>query len=141
MANVRFTQHHLPRLNGRFAERRRNPRFPCELPVDCITNESKIHVGIAANISQGGILVYLDDRITVGTPLRIHVVFAQGFQLRVIGANAVVIWGNVARKPFWGNYQYGLRFTEMRGRVCLDFKDLVGELAREFRLKNSFPSG
>ena len=129
MEQARFAQSKPPHLKMGFPERRKYPRLECELPIDCITSESEIHVGIAANISQGGILVYLHDRIRVGTPLRIHLVFAQGFQLKTFGANAVVAWSNVVHHAFWGRYRYGLRLIGISERVFSDFKGLLGQLA------------
>jgi c-di-GMP-binding flagellar brake protein YcgR len=127
-----------PRIG--FKERRKYPRLTCELPIDCITTESDIHVGIAANISQGGLLICLHERINVGTPLRINLVFNRGFQLKIISANAVVVWSNIVRHAFRGRYRYGLRLIGMSDSVFSDFKGLLGQLAREFRLKNPFPT-
>jgi len=123
-----------------FKERRKYPRFTCEFPIDCIATESDIHVGIAANISPGGLLVCLHDRINVGTPLRINLVFNRGFQLKIISANAVAVWGNVVRHAFWGRYRYGLRLIGMSDSAFSDFKGLLAQLGREFRLKNPFPT-
>ena len=140
MKGVNFTQSKPPHPKMRFAERRKSPRFTCEFPTDCITTGSDIHVGIAANISQGGMLICLHDRIKAGTPLRINLVFNQGFQLKIISANAVVVWSNVVHHAFQGRYRYGLRLIEMSDSVFSDFKGLLGQLARESYLKNPFPT-
>jgi len=140
MEQGKYAQLKSPRLNMGFAERRKYPRFECELPIDCITSESEIHVGIAANISQGGISICLHDRIKVGTPLRIQLVFAQDFQLKTIGANAIVVWSSVVHHDFWGRYRYGLRLIGMSERVFPDFRGLLGLLARKFHQKRLFPS-
>lgn len=129
MEQARFAQSKPPYLKMDFPERRKYPRFSCELPIDCITSESEIHVGIAANISQGGILVCLHERIKVGTPLRIHLVFSQGFQLKTFGANAVVVWSNLVHHTLWGRYRYGLRLIGISERVFTDFKGILGQLA------------
>lgn len=134
---ARWKPHH-PKIG--FKERRKYPRFPCKFPIDCITTESDIHVGIAANISPGGLLVCLHDRINVGTPLRINLVFNRGFQLKIISANAAVVWRNVVRHAFRGRYRYGLRLIGMSDSVFSDFKGLLGQFGREFRLKNPFPT-
>lgn len=140
MEQGKFAQSKSPRLNMGFADRRKYPRFVCELPIDCITSESEIHVGIAANISQGGISICLHDRIKVGSPLRIQLVFAQDFQLKTIGANAIVVWSSVVHHAFWGKYRYGLRLIGMSERVFPDFRGLLGLLAREFHQKRLYPS-
>lgn len=130
MEKGNFAQSKPSYLKMGFVERRKYPRFECELPIDCITTESDIHVGIAANISQSGILVCLHDRVEVGTPLRINLVFNQGFELKIISANAVVVWGNVVHHAFWGRYRYGLRLIGMSDNVFSEFKGLLGQLAR-----------
>jgi c-di-GMP-binding flagellar brake protein YcgR len=140
MEKGNFAQSRPPYPKMSFPERRKSPRFECDFPIDCITTESDIHVGIAANISQGGILICLHDRIKVGTPLRIHLVFNQGFQLKSITANAVVLWRNLGHHAFRGRYRYGLRLIEMSDSVFSDYKVLLGQLAREFHLKNPFPT-
>ncbi|NIS61059.1 MAG: hypothetical protein GTO13_10255 [Proteobacteria bacterium] len=123
-----------------FPERRKYPRFECELPVDCITTESDIHVGIAANISQGGMLICLHDRVKVGASLRVNLVFNQGFQLKIIGTNAVIVWRNIEHHPFRGRYRYGLRLIGISDSVFTDLKVLLGQLARAFHPKNPCPT-
>lgn len=135
-----FSHPRPPGIRTGFAERRKNPRYDCELPIDCITSDSETHVGIAANISQGGMLVRLHDRIELGSPLRINLIFIKGFQLKIVRANAVIIWCQVVRHAFWGRYRYGLRLIELEGRFFSDFMGLLGQLARQFHLKNLFPS-
>jgi len=129
----------IPPQKTRLSERRRFPRFDCEFPIDCITRETEMHVGIAANISQEGILICLHDRVTVGTPLRVQLVFAQGFKLKAISANAIVVWSDIVHHVFWGRYRYGLRLIKMSEGVFSDFKRLLGHLASESHSKNSFP--
>jgi hypothetical protein len=139
MEEGKFSNPKLPSLKTHLSERRRFPRFGCEFPIDCITRETETHVGIAANISQEGILICLHDRITVGTPLRVQLVFAQGFKLKAINANAIVVWTDIVQHAFWGRYRYGLRLIKMTEGVFSDFKRLLGHLAWESHSKNSFP--
>ena len=140
MEEDRFAHSKLLGLRTGFAERRKHPRFHCEFPIDCITSESKIHVGIAANVSQAGMMVCLHDRIGVGTPLRINLIFTMGFQLKIVRANAIVVWTKVVQHDLWGRYRYGLRLVGLSERFLTDFQDLLGQLAREFHLRNLFPS-
>jgi len=140
MEKEEFSHPRPPGIRTGFAERRKYPRYDCELPIDCITTDSEIHVGIAANISHSGMLVRLHDRIELGSPLRINLIFTKGFQLKIVRANAVVVWCKVARHAFWGRYRYGLRLVELERRFFSDFVGLVGQLARQFHLKDLFPS-
>ena len=140
MEKGNFAQPQSLHANMGFPERRKHPRFQCDFPIDCITTESDIHVGITANIGQGGMLICLHDRIKVGTTLRIHLVFNQDFQLNIIRANAVVVWRSVAHHAVRGRYRYGLRLIGMSDNVVSDYKVLLDQLARDFPLKNPFPT-
>lgn len=140
MQKGNFAQSHLPRPKMGFQERRKYPRFECEFPIECMTTESHMHVGIAANISPGGMLICLHGRIRVGSPLRINLVFNQGFQLKIISANAVVVWDNIVQHAIRGRYRYGLRLIGMSDSVFSDYKVLLGQLAREFHPKNPSPT-
>jgi c-di-GMP-binding flagellar brake protein YcgR len=140
MEEGRFAHPKPPGLRTGFAERRKYPRFNCEFPIDCITSDSETHVGIAANISKGGMLVFLHERIDLGSPLRVNLIFTKGFQLKIVRANAVVVWCKVVRHAFWGRYRYGIRLIELEERFFSDFIALLGQLGRQFHFKNLFPS-
>jgi len=140
MEKDRFAHPKLLGLRMGFAERRKHPRFHCDFPIDCITSDSEIHVGIAANVSQAGMMVCLHGRIEVGTPLRINLIFPKGFQLKIVRANAIIVWTKIVRHALWGKYRYGLRLVGLNDRFLSDFEGLLGQLAREFHLRNLFPS-
>jgi hypothetical protein len=72
--------------------------------------------------------------------LRINLIFTRGFQLKIVRANAIVVWTKVAQHVLWGKYRYGLRLVGLSERFLTDFQGLLGQLAREFHLKNLFPS-
>src|SRR5512139_1615253 len=59
-------------------ERRRDPRFSLELPMDYSIESVDRYGGVAANASKGGLLVYLPEAIVVGTSLKIEILFAKG---------------------------------------------------------------
>jgi c-di-GMP-binding flagellar brake protein YcgR len=92
-------------------DRRKHPRFSVELPLDyCRVEGKEGYGGIVANASEGGILVYLPERMEMGVVLRIEIFYVKGLELDTIKAIAKVVWSDLAVKASWGEYRYGLQF-------------------------------
>ena len=111
-------------------EKRKHPRFSVELPLDYSRPEGKeIYGGIVANASEGGVLVYLPERLETGAVLRIEILYVKGLELNTIKAVAKVVWGDLATRETWGEHQYGLQFQNIDKT---DFSRLVS-LLKELR--------
>jgi len=95
-------------------ERRKQPRFSLELPLDYRIERKDRFGGVTANASRGGLLVYLPEAIVVGTLLKIEVLFAKGLELNSIRAIAKVVWSDLPPKEIWGEYRYGLEFQSFQ---------------------------
>ena len=92
-------------------ERRRHSRISVELPIDySLVERSEGHRGILADASEGGLLVYLLEKIEVGALLRIEILYAKGTELTTIKAIVKVVWSDLAAKSCWAEYQCGLQF-------------------------------
>jgi c-di-GMP-binding flagellar brake protein YcgR len=92
-------------------DRRKHPRFSVELPLDyCRVEGKETYGGIVANASEGGILVYLPERMEMGVLLKIEIFYVKGLELDTIKAIAKVAWSDLAVKASWGEYRYGLQF-------------------------------
>ena len=60
-------------------ERRKHPRIRVELPLDySFVDKEETHKGIVANVSEGGLLVYLPEATELGTFLKIEILFVRG---------------------------------------------------------------
>ena len=95
-------------------EKRKYPRFSIELPLDYSRVDGReTFGGMVANASEGGLLVYLPERIEVGTWLRIEVFYVRGLELDTIKAVAKVVWSDLAARESWGEYRYGLQFQSI----------------------------
>ena len=95
-------------------EKRRYPRFNVDLPMKC--SELKVRKkqgGIAHDASEGGLLVYLQDNLPIGTKLKIEVFFSHGFRLTPIRAQAEIVWADIRGPEDWGEYKYGLKFINI----------------------------
>jgi len=101
-------------------DRRRHPRYSVELPLDyCRVEGKETYGGIVANASEGGILVYLPERMEMGAVLKIEIFFVSGLELDTIKAVAKVVWSDLAAKTSWGEYRYGLQFQ------CIEEQDFT----------------
>jgi hypothetical protein len=111
-------------------EKRKHNRISVELPVDYSRpNGKEIYGGIVANASEGGILVYLPERLEIGAVLKVEILYAKGLELNTIKAIAKVVWGDLATRETWGEHQYGLQFQYIDEE---DFNRLVS-LLKEVR--------
>jgi len=112
-------------------ERRKKPRFKLELPLDYVRiDEKENYGGIVANASELGILVYLPEKMGVGTALRIEIFYAKGLELDSIKAIGKVVWGDLAARKTWGEYRYGLQFQSIDKQNINKLKNLLKEVGR-----------
>ena len=95
-------------------ERRKHPRFVVELPLDYTRTEvTDIVGGIVANASEGGLLVYLPERLEMGTVLQIQIFYVKDLEFNMLKAIAKVVWSDMAARESWGEYRYGLQFLSI----------------------------
>jgi c-di-GMP-binding flagellar brake protein YcgR len=107
-------------------DRRRHPRFSVELPLDyCRADGRETYGGIVANASEGGVLVYLPEKMEMGAVLKIEIFYVKGLELDTIKAVAKVVWSDLAVKASWGEYRYGLQFEQIDEK---DYRRLINLL-------------
>lgn len=95
-------------------ERRKHPRFVVELPLDYSEADGgDLYGGIVANASEGGLLVYLPERMSLGTVIKIQIFYVRELEFNMIKAVAKIVWSDMAAKESWGEYRYGLQFTSI----------------------------
>jgi c-di-GMP-binding flagellar brake protein YcgR len=95
-------------------EKRKHPRFSVELPLDYSrVNGKEILGGMVANASEGGLLVYLPERVEIGTLLKIEIFYVRGLELDTIKADGKVVWCDLAARESWGEHRYGLQFESI----------------------------
>jgi len=112
-------------------EKRRHPRYSIELPLDYArVNRRETYGGIVANASEGGVLVYLPERMQVGDLLKIEIFYASGLELNSIKALGRVVWSDLAAKENWGEYRYGLQFESIEEKDLIRLKNLLREIGK-----------
>lgn len=110
MVMEREKMNHHPRKGIYAVERRIHPRVSVELPLNYSLVDTKENGGIVANASEGGLLVYLSEKIDIGTRLKIEILFIEGMELNTIKGTVKGVWSELAAKGSWGKYRYGLQF-------------------------------
>ena len=95
-------------------EKRKYPRFFVELPLNYSRAERKDTLGgMVANASEGGLLVYLPEKIEIGSLLKIEIFYVRGLELDTIKAVAKIVWCDLAARESWGEHRYGLQFQHI----------------------------
>jgi c-di-GMP-binding flagellar brake protein YcgR len=112
-------------------EKRRHPRFSVELPLDYSRVNGKGTLGgMVANASEGGLLVYLPERIEIGAFLRIEIFYVKGLELDTIKAVARVVWSDMAARESWGEHRYGLQFENIDEKDFNRLSTLLKEVGK-----------
>ncbi len=95
-------------------ERRRHPRFNIDLPVEYYLIPSKSGgSGQAINVSEGGLLVYLTEKVEIGQHLQLKLFFPSGPELKTIEMEVEVVWIDIYVGKDWGDLRSGLRFIDI----------------------------
>ena len=112
-------------------EKRKYPRFSVELPLDYSRVDGKETLGgMVANASEGGLLVYLPERIEIGALLKIEIFYVRGLELDTIKAVAKVVWFDLAARESWGEHRYGLQFQSIDEKDFSRLATLLKEAGR-----------
>jgi c-di-GMP-binding flagellar brake protein YcgR len=112
-------------------EKRRHPRFSVELPLDYARVDGKeTYGGMVANASEGGLLVYLPERIEIGAFLKIEIFYVRGLELDTIKVLARVVWSDLAARESWGEHRYGLQFQNIDDKDFNQLMNLLKEVGK-----------
>ena len=113
-------------------EKRRHPRYSVEFPLDysLVDSQTPYNAGLTADASEGGLLVYIPERIETGTVLRIQIFHSKGPVLETITATVKVVWADLASRLRSGENWYGLQFQSIDDDNFKKLKALLEEAAR-----------
>jgi len=117
------------------SERRKYPRFPIDLPIEYYRAESSIPAsGRTGDISEGGLLVYLSERVEVGEYLKVRCFFTSMSELMsTMEIRAEVVWvvlESLETNGHLGNYKCGLKFIDVNPMVMEKLKVFLKRLAQ-----------
>ena len=95
-------------------EKRKFPRFTIDLPIEYYHENSETpYSGRALNASEGGLLIYLPEKVRIGEILKLKLFFALGHDLNTIEMLAQVAWIDIHLGEDWGEYRSGLKFVDI----------------------------
>jgi c-di-GMP-binding flagellar brake protein YcgR len=112
-------------------EKRKYPRFSVELPLDYSRVDGKeTFGGMVANASEGGLLVYLPERVEIGALLKIGIFYVRGLELDTIKAVCKVVWCDLAARESWGEHRYGLQFQSIDEKDFIRLMNLLKDVGK-----------
>ncbi len=110
-------------------ERRKYPRIDVDLPVEYGPTELFVKQGHAANVSEGGLLLYLPERMEIGQHLAVKLFFPSEPKLEVIEAVVRVVWLDIApMEKGWRDYRTGVIFAEISSEALFRVKRFLESL-------------
>jgi len=122
----------IPKRKGMTKERRRHPRLYFKLPMSYSRSNNKDpYGGIVGNASEGGILVYLPEKLNSGEVLKIEILFAKGWELNTVRGIAKIIWSDLAARKSKKVHRHGLQFQFFNKRNLQKLRILLKEASRK----------
>lgn len=121
-----------PRIGIANIERRKYPRFSIDLPIEYRPVHSSIsQKGRALNASEGGLLVYLPEKMEVGQHLHLKLFFHTGLSMNAIDMIGEVIWIDLHLMEMnWGDYRTGLKLIDISPEDLQKLRDFLLSLTK-----------
>jgi hypothetical protein len=111
-------------------EKRKHPRFNIDLPIEYVLDDTPVREGRAANASEGGLMLYLPERMQVGQTLTIKLFFPSETRLERVSAKVQVVWCDlVPTEENWGDYRTGVMFVDITPENLDELKTFLKSLS------------
>ncbi|MGZ3579265.1 MAG: PilZ domain-containing protein [Syntrophales bacterium] len=112
-------------------ELRRHPRHAVDLPVECCKTNSPIsHTGRAINASEGGLMVYLPEKVEIGQHLKLMLSVGSESALDTVDMIAQVVWVDIGYSMPKEEYRAGVMIVDISSTDRLKLKDLLESLSQ-----------
>jgi c-di-GMP-binding flagellar brake protein YcgR len=109
-------------------ERRRNPRFSVDFPIEYWeTNKLKSRPSRALNVSEGGLLMHLSEPLGIGRKLRLNLFTDSGPDLNPLEALVQVVWKDTHLGEE-GDYRTGVKFVDISWKDRDGLKNFLNTL-------------
>lgn len=102
-----------PRYGTVNFEKRRHPRFNVDLPIEYKRSDLAVNHGEALNASEGGLLVYLPEKMEIGQHLSLKLFFSSGFEFNTIETLVRVVWMDFHLGEDREDYRAGVKFVDI----------------------------
>ena len=96
------------------SEKRKYPRFSCDLPIKYGKTQLFLKYARAVNASEGGLLLRLPEEMEIGQHIALKLFFPSQSELNTIRASVEVVWMDLHMRKDWSwDYQTGVRFVDI----------------------------
>lgn len=92
-------------------EKRQYRRFKVDLPIKYSSCGTFFKDGKVANVSQGGLLLYLSEPMEIGQNLIVKMFSSIGSELNIIEPFAQVVWKDIISGEDRKDYRTGVKFA------------------------------
>ncbi len=111
-------------------ERRKFPRFTIDLPIEYQQDDSDTrYSGRALNAGEGGLLIYLPEKVEIGDVLKLKLFFTLGHDLNTVEMTVEVAWTDIHLGEEWGDYRSGVKFVDISSENLLNLKGFLKNLS------------
>jgi|GEM_PF-448930 hypothetical protein len=107
-------------------KRRKHPRFLLDLAAEYWpVNSSKSRLGRTGDISEGGVLLYLPEKIAVGQNIGMKIFIDTGFESKTIEAIGKAVWydSHVGKKDYY--HRSGVEFVDISAENMDELKNML----------------
>ena len=96
------------------AEVRLHPRVLLNLPIEYLVNNKVPRVGYTFNVSPGGVMVNVPEKLGKGQLINLAIFFSLGSTLEAIKVSSQVVWVDDTKKD--GSYRSGIKFIDLSAK-------------------------
>jgi c-di-GMP-binding flagellar brake protein YcgR len=94
-------------------ERRKHPRFNVDLPIEYSPAGIFVKHGRAVNASEGGLLLYLQEKMEIGRQLVLKLFFPPGSEMSPIRTLVQMVWVDTHLGEGQEDYRTGVKFVDI----------------------------
>lgn len=110
-------------------EKRKHHRFLLNLPIEYSCLDSPIsYSSHSINLSEGGLLICIQQRLKVGQHINLNIYFHSGPNLLTIKTIAQVVWVDELLENE-GEYRHGVKFVTITQQDLRQFKSFLDGLS------------
>ena len=110
-------------------ERRKHSRFNVDLSIEYSQNGLFGKHGRAVNASEGGLLLYLEEKMEIGKHLVLKLFFPSGPEMNTIETLVQVVWMDVHMGEDWRDYRTGVKFVDITPEDLNELKLFLRDLS------------
>ena len=110
-------------------EKRKHPRFNVDLPIEYSQTGLFVKHGRAVNASEGGLLLYLQEKMEIGKHLVLKLFFPSGPEMNTIETLVQVVWMDVHMGEDWRDYRTGVKFVDITPEDLNELKLFLRDLS------------